>query len=102
MSKQSGRPLLDFVGIEPVVVRAIPIAQHLAEKIHADTKPYGTYGSTRVKNLVDMVLLKVTLNPISGAAGLAKFRQNHSSPLGAFAHAKTTYRRTDRPGLPPS
>jgi hypothetical protein len=35
----------------------IPIAQHLAEKIHAYSKQYGTRGSTRVKDLVDMVLL---------------------------------------------
>jgi hypothetical protein len=53
----TGRPLLDFVGIEPTSVRAIPIAQHLAEKIHAYSKHYGARGSTRVKDLVDMVLL---------------------------------------------
>ncbi len=50
-------PLLDFAGIKPATVRAIPIEQHLAEKIHAYTKRYGNRDSTRVKDLVDMALL---------------------------------------------
>jgi hypothetical protein len=50
-------PLLDFAGIAAATVRAIPIEQHLAEKIHAYTKRYGTRESTRVKDLVDMALL---------------------------------------------
>lgn len=53
----TGPALLDFVDIEPASVRAIPIAQHLAEKVHAYTKHYGARGSTRVKDLVDIVLL---------------------------------------------
>lgn len=55
--KLTGRALLDFAGIAPVSVRVIPIVQHLAEKIHAYTTQYGAHGSTRVKDLVDMVLL---------------------------------------------
>ncbi len=50
-------PLLDFAGIAPATVGAIPVEQHLAEKIHAYTKRYGTRESTRVKDLVDMALL---------------------------------------------
>lgn len=50
-------PLLDFAGIAPAIVRAIPLEQHLAEKIHAYTKRYGTRESTRVKDLADMALL---------------------------------------------
>ena len=50
-------PLLDFAGIAPATVRAIPLEQHLAEKIHAYTKRYGTRESTRVKDLVDIALL---------------------------------------------
>jgi predicted nucleotidyltransferase component of viral defense system len=50
-------PLLDFAGIQPATVRAISIEQHLAEKIHAYTRRYGSGESTRVKDLVDMVLL---------------------------------------------
>lgn len=43
---------------------------------------------------VDPQLL--TLHPIPGPSGLANFRQIISSPSGAFANAKTPYRRTDR------
>jgi hypothetical protein len=50
-------PLLDFARIEPATVRAIPIEQHLTEKIHAYTKRYGNYDSTRVKDLIDIALL---------------------------------------------
>jgi hypothetical protein len=54
-----GPDLLDFAGILPVEVPAIPIAQHLAEKLHAYTRRYGRRGvtSTRVKDLVDLVLI---------------------------------------------
>ena len=44
----------------------------------------------------------VTLNPKTGPAGLAKHRQNTSAPSGAFANAKTSYRRTDRSSPSPS
>jgi hypothetical protein len=53
----AGQSLLEFAGIEPVVVRAIPLHQHLAEKIHAYTRTYGGRDSTRVKDLVDIGLL---------------------------------------------
>ena len=49
--------LLEFAGITPITVRAIPSEQHLAEKIHAYSKTYGSWQSSRVKDLVDMVLL---------------------------------------------
>jgi hypothetical protein len=55
--KLTAAPLLDFAGIQPATVRAIPIEQHIAEKVHAYTKRYGAGDSTRVKDLVDMVLL---------------------------------------------
>lgn len=55
--KVAAPSLLAFAGIPPAVVRAIPAEQHLAEKIHAYTKSYGSGPSTRVKDLVDMVLL---------------------------------------------
>lgn len=49
--------LLDFAGVPAIVVKAIPIEQQLAEKVHAYTKPYGAQRSSRVKDLVDMALL---------------------------------------------
>lgn len=50
-------PLLAFAGIPPVVVPCYPISQHLAEKIHAYVKPRASGEGTRVKDLVDMVLI---------------------------------------------
>lgn len=49
---------LAFAGFPPVVtVPAIDLAQHAAEKFHALTREYGDRPNTRVKDLVDLVLL---------------------------------------------
>ncbi len=50
---------LSFAGIEPLELPAIPLAQHLAEKLHAYTRSYGPTGrhSTRPKDLVDILLI---------------------------------------------
>ncbi len=51
--------LLSFAGIGPIQVPALPLAQHLAEKLHAYTRKYGPSGrdSTRPKDLVDILLM---------------------------------------------
>jgi hypothetical protein len=46
--------VLSFAGIEPLTLPAIPIAQHLAEKVHAYTRTYGE--SERAAVLLDPVL----------------------------------------------
>src|SRR5579864_6824143 len=50
---------LSFADIEPVAIPALPITQHLAEKVHAYTRAYGPSGeqSTRPKDLVDILLI---------------------------------------------
>jgi len=60
-----GPDLLAFAGIDPVVVPALPLEFGVAEKVHAYTRSYGdrSLASTRVKDLVDLVL-------IAGEAGL--------------------------------
>lgn len=52
--------LLAFAGIPPLKLPAIPIEQHLAEKIHAYTGTYGkdARASTRPKDLVDILLIE--------------------------------------------
>lgn len=51
--------LLSFAGIEPIEVPTVPIEQHIAEKVHAYTRIYGDgRQSSRVKDLVDLVLIK--------------------------------------------
>jgi predicted nucleotidyltransferase component of viral defense system len=53
-----GPELLTFAGIEPAEVPTLPLEQHLAEKVHAYTRSYGTgVGSTRVKDFVDIILI---------------------------------------------
>jgi len=51
--------LLSFAEIEPIEVPAVPIAQHLAEKVHAYTRRYGVTqrASTRPKDLIDVLLI---------------------------------------------
>lgn len=54
-----GPELLAFAGIEPIEVPALPLEQHVAEKVHAYTRQYaGERYSTRVKDLVDLVLIQ--------------------------------------------
>jgi Nucleotidyl transferase AbiEii toxin, Type IV TA system len=49
---------LAFAGFPPsVTVPAIELTQHAAEKFHALTRRYGDRPNTRVKDLVDLVLL---------------------------------------------
>lgn len=49
--------LLGFAGIEPVTIPTLPLGLHVAEKAHAYTRQYETGASSRVKDLVDLVLI---------------------------------------------
>lgn len=49
--------LLAFSGITPAVVPCYPVSQHIAEKVHAYVRPHPTGANTRVRDLVDLVLL---------------------------------------------
>jgi Nucleotidyl transferase AbiEii toxin, Type IV TA system len=82
-----GPDLLDFADIPPVEVPAIPIVQHVAEKLHAYTRRYGRRGitSTRVKDLVDLVLIAESIAIPADQLTLAiravfKARATHSVP----------------------
>jgi hypothetical protein len=48
---------LDFAGIPPRTIESVDRRQHFAEKLHALTRDYGTRPNTRVKDLVDLILL---------------------------------------------
>ncbi|MCL5998986.1 MAG: nucleotidyl transferase AbiEii/AbiGii toxin family protein [Chloroflexi bacterium] len=50
-------PLLEFAGVLPVQVPCYPLTQHIAEKVHAYTHEYASGPSTRVKDLVDLLLI---------------------------------------------
>jgi len=60
--------LLAFAGIEPVHVPAVPLSQHLAEKVHAYTRTYGEaqQPSTRPKDLIDILLI-ASVEPLAAA-----------------------------------
>ncbi len=54
-----GPDLLRFAEIDPIEVPALPLEQHVAEKVHAYTRIYGGQRpSSRVKDLVDLVLIR--------------------------------------------
>jgi hypothetical protein len=53
-----GPELLRFADIPPAEVPALPLEQHVAEKVHAYTRSYsGGSPSTRVKDLIDLVIM---------------------------------------------
>lgn len=53
-----GPDLLSFAGIPPAEVPALPLEQHVAEKVHAYTRSYASgHHSTRAKDLIDLVMM---------------------------------------------
>jgi hypothetical protein len=58
--------LLAFAGIAPTLVPCFPVAQQIAEKVHAYTRPHPSGVSSRVKDLVDILLL-AELQPLDGS-----------------------------------
>jgi len=55
--KLTGPPLLQFAGIPPPVVYCCPRATQIAEKVHAYTRAYSGGESSRVRDLVDILLM---------------------------------------------
>src|SRR3989338_3345205 len=54
---KKGEDVLQFAGIEPAYVAMLPIEQHFAEKIHAYSYPRDKRPFSRMRDLVDLVLL---------------------------------------------
>jgi len=80
--------LLTFAGIERIRVPALPLPQHIAEKLHAYTRKYGVSGreSTRPKDLVDILLIAQSESLDAAALGVAletTFGQRGQQPLPA-------------------
>ncbi|MFO7696220.1 MAG: nucleotidyl transferase AbiEii/AbiGii toxin family protein [Anaerolineae bacterium] len=77
--------MLAFAGFEPVVFRCYPLSQHLAEKVHALTQPHASGASSRVKDLVDILLIadQSGLNAETIDAAIAatfEARRTHAQP----------------------
>ena len=76
---------LTFSGLSRIEVPCIRLDQHLAEKVHAYVRAYGPQGvrSTRVKDLVDMVLIQANARLVAGdvrSALAAVFAMRGSTP----------------------
>lgn len=76
---------LTFAGIVPRRFRAISLAQHFAEKVHALTRPWEDRENTRVKDLVDIILILESSPPEPEIARVAlerifKGRGTHALP----------------------
>lgn len=59
--------LLEFAGIPPTEIPCFPLPQQVAEKVHAYTRPHPSGHSSRVKDLVDILLI-ARLGPIDARA----------------------------------
>jgi hypothetical protein len=54
---KTGEDILDFAGIEPARVAVLPIEQHFAEKIHAYSYPREKRPFSRIRDLVDLIIM---------------------------------------------
>lgn len=82
----SGEDFLSFAGISRARFRIIPIAQQLAEKVHSYTLPRATGINSRVKDLIDLILILDHEAPAPAAVKLAveatfTHRKTHAVPL---------------------
>jgi hypothetical protein len=88
-----GSTLLSFAGIPTARVALYPVAQQFAEKIHAYSFPWRDRDNTRVKDMVDLVLL---VN--SGLLGLDRLKR----ALRATFETRDTHPLPTRLPEPPS
>lgn len=82
--KLTGNNLLEFAEIPAARVTVISVVQHLAEKIHAYTYPWEDRPKTRVKDIVDLVLIVGTqqLDPTAVRRALKiVFEHRNTHPL---------------------
>ena len=88
-----GRPWLSFVAIPPARVALYPLPQQFAEKVHAYTFPWQDRDNTRVKDLVDLVLLLTSGSLVPDCVKIA---------LQATFLARGTHPLPERLPAPPS
>jgi hypothetical protein len=65
-ARPARRPgLLTEVGLAPIEVWLVPLERQVAEKLHAYTRTYASGGTTRARDLVDLLLIRehVRLDP---------------------------------------
>ncbi len=82
--KLTAPALLDFADIQPITFPCYPVEQQVAEKVHAYTRPRAGPASSRVKDLVDILLIAETekiRGPVLLEACLATFGFCGTHPL---------------------
>ena len=53
----TGPPILEFAGVSPASVRCYPLPAQIAEKLHAYSREYAGRKSTRLRDLIDILLI---------------------------------------------
>jgi predicted nucleotidyltransferase component of viral defense system len=81
-----GTSLLDFAGIPATRIPLLPVETHFAEKIHAYTRPRTTGLNSRVRDLIDLVLL---------------LNEGFKDPDSVRRALKSTFTRRNTHPLPP-
>jgi hypothetical protein len=97
-----GDDVLDFVGIGPARVLAIPKPLQFAEKVHAYSFPWAGRRNTRTKDLVDLLLLIERGLPDPDQIRLAlevTFRTRDTHPLPSSLAPPPTAWAADFPAL---
>lgn len=85
---------LEFAGITPPAMSTLAIETHLAEKLHAYSRPYAEgRQSSRVKDLVDIVLIGMAFELRAGNCKVA--------PVSSFS-SRNTHAVPTHLGSPPS
>ena len=96
--------LLSFAGIERIRVPALPLPEHIAEKVHAYTRKYGPKGreSTRPKDLVDILLIAHRNRSAPLAARGTGDHLQAARPAAAAVEPAAAARRELARALPPT
>lgn len=104
----NGSDLLGFAGLQPVNILAYPLTQQIAEKFHALTRNYESGEASRVKALVDILLIagECTFSAKDLRKAVVttfKIRKTHDVPIQfkglAQVYAKSYTRAANQVGI---
>lgn len=96
-----GPDLLAFADIAPLTIPALPLERHVAEKLHAYTRDYGgDRQNTRVKDLVDLVLIQAMAT--FEAASLRAALEATFAARATCSRSRRRSRRHRKPGRHPT
>jgi hypothetical protein len=80
--------LLDFAGVPTPVVEIVDVQRHAAEKLHAMARDYGSQENSRVRDLVDVVILiehdELDARQVADAARNVWAERNNTAPPTEF------------------